>query len=232
MSTARQADTHPSLGEQVYGLIRQDIMTCALPPGSSFSEGILSDRYGVSKAPVRWALAALSRDSLVIASPRQGYTVVPVTVQSVRELFELRVILESASARLAAGRADIEKLKAIDAIVHKGYSAGDKRSQNRWLQANKDFHVEIARAAGNVRLLKMVNSTLEESERIFYLQASIPNSTKPMGQDHQDLIKALAKCDGALSEQIAGRHVERSRDVVVKSILESAVIQQASIAMY
>ena len=99
-----------SLGEEIYGRIKRDIVSCVFAPGESCSEGQLAEHYGVSKAPIRWALAALSRERLVIARPRQGYTVAPLTIASVNEVFDVRMIVEPAVARMAAGRVDIALL--------------------------------------------------------------------------------------------------------------------------
>src|SRR5215475_6645166 len=79
----RSAAPPRSLGEEIYRRIRRDIVGCNYVPGESCSESQLAEAYGVGKAPVRWALAALSREGLVIARPRQGHTVAPVTLESV-----------------------------------------------------------------------------------------------------------------------------------------------------
>src|SRR6266567_1174898 len=69
------------------GRLREDIVGCVLAPGESCSESQLAELYGVGKASVRRALAALSREGLVTARPRQGHTVAPVTLTSVNDLF-------------------------------------------------------------------------------------------------------------------------------------------------
>src|SRR5262245_57475724 len=114
---SKSAAAPRSLGEVIYGRIRRDIVGCIYVPGETCSESQLAETYGVGKAPVRWALAALSREGLVIARPRQGHTVAPVTLESVNEVFGLRLILEPAAARLAAGRADIALLEELHGRV-------------------------------------------------------------------------------------------------------------------
>src|SRR5437899_1992771 len=116
-----------SLGEEIYVRIRRDISGCVFVPGESISERRLAQSYGVGKAPVRWALAALSREGLVIARPCQGYTVTPLTIESVNEVFGVRLMLEPAAARLAAGRADIARLNELHGRVTAGLKVGDRR---------------------------------------------------------------------------------------------------------
>src|SRR5271163_1649144 len=154
-----------SLGEAVYDRIKGDIVGCVLVPGESCSESQLAHAYGVGKAPIRRALAALSQEGLVMARPRQGHTVAPLTAESVNEVFGLRLILEPAAARMAAGRANIALLKKLHAGVATGFKAGDRRSERRWIEANNAFHIEITRAAGNERLTRIVTALLAESQR-------------------------------------------------------------------
>jgi len=203
-----------SLGEEIYRRIRRDIVGCNYVPGESCSESQLAEAYGVGKAPVRWALAALSREGLVIARPRQGYTVAPVTLDSVHEVFGLRLILEPAAARLAAGRADIALLEELHGRVTRGLSVGDRRSERRWVEANNDFHIEITRAAGNDRLTRIVASLLEESQRTMHLLTFVFDRVKSMGPDHRALID-----DGAAAERVAREHLENSRRLVMDALL-------------
>ncbi|HTR84759.1 MAG TPA: GntR family transcriptional regulator [Reyranella sp.] len=210
------------LSEKIYRRIRSDIMGCVLAPGESCSESQLAEVYGVSKAPVRWALAALSREGLVTARPRQGHTVAPVTIESVNDLFGVRMILEPAAARLAAGHADIERLKQLHARVTEGCTFGDRRSERRWVDANNQFHIEITRAAGNERLTRITMAVLEESQRVMHVLISVFEEVRSMGQDHRDLISALAKGDGEGAARVAREHLEHSRRIVMDALLGNA----------
>jgi len=227
----RKARTAPnSLGEEIYGRIKRDIIGCVYVPGESCSESQLAEAYGVGKAPVRWALAALSRERLMIARPRQGYTVAPLTIESVNEVFGLRLIIEPAAARLAAGRADVALLEELHGRVTAGLKVGDRRSERRWIEANNAFHIEITRAAGNDRLTRLVATLLEESQRTMHLLTFVFERVRSMGRDHRDLIDALARGDGVAAEQVAREHLENSRRLVMDSLLGSAAIQRTSIA--
>jgi DNA-binding GntR family transcriptional regulator len=227
-STRKPAAVPNSLGEEIYRRIKRDIIGCVYIPGESCSESQLAETYGVGKAPVRWALAALSRERLVTAWPRRGYTVAPLTIDSVNEVFGLRLILEPAAARLAAGRADIALLEELHGRVTGGLKVGDRRSERRWIEANNDFHIEITRAAGNDRLTRLVAALLEESQRIMHLLTFVFDRVKSMGPDHRQLIEALARGDGATAERVARGHLENSRRLVMDSLLSSAALQPAN----
>ncbi|MGZ5900553.1 MAG: GntR family transcriptional regulator [Reyranella sp.] len=218
-----------SLGEEIYRRIKRDIVGCVFLPGESCSESQLAEAYGVGKAPVRWALTALSRERLVIARPRQGHTVAPLTIESVNEVFGLRLIIEPAAARLAAGRADIALLNELHGRVTAGLKVGDRRSERRWIEANNAFHIEITRAAGNDRLTRLVATLLEESQRTMHLLTVVFDRVKSMGRDHRELIDALARSDGPGAEQVAREHLENSRRLVMDALLGGGTVQRANI---
>jgi DNA-binding GntR family transcriptional regulator len=229
-SKRRSAAASDSLGEEIYRRIKRDIIGCVYVPGESCSESQLAEAYGVGKAPVRWALAALSRERLMIARPRQGYTVAPLTIESVNEVFGLRLILEPAAARLAAGRADIALLEELHGRVTAGLKVGDRRSERRWIEANNAFHIEITRAAGNDRLTRLVVAMLEGSQRAMHLLTFVFDRVRSMGRDHRELIDALARGDGAAAERVAYEHLERSRRLVMDSLLSSSALQRGGAA--
>ena len=208
-----------SLGEEIYRRIRRDIVGCVFVPGESCSESQLAELYGVGKAPVRWALAALSRERLVIARPRQGHTVAPISIESLNEVFGVRLILEPVAARLAAGRADITLLNQLQDRITAGIRAGDRRSERRWIEVNNAFHIEITRAAGNERLTQIVAALLEESQRTMHLLTFIIERVKSIGGDHRDLIEALSSGDGTAAERVARRHLENSRRLMMDALL-------------
>jgi DNA-binding GntR family transcriptional regulator len=228
-SVGRRKAQAPSLGEAIYGRLKRDIVSCLFVPGESCSESQLAGHYRVSKAPIRWALAALSRERLVIARPRQGYTVAPLTIESVNEVFDVRLILEPAAARMAAGRADIALLREIQTRIAARWKRGDRRSERRWIEANIAFHIEITRAAGNERLTRIAATLLEESQRTMHLLTFVFDGARPMGRDHDDLIDALARGDGGAAEEVARRHLEYSRRLMMDTLLGNATIRRAAI---
>ena len=129
MSTAKTHSSQsvaaglPLMTDQVYEAVRRDILCCALPPGAAISEASLAARYGYGKSPVRLALSRLRQEGLVHASPRRSFVVSSITLRDVHDLYELRLVLEPAVARLAAGKVDVRALKKVDTICRKGYVA-------------------------------------------------------------------------------------------------------------
>ena len=89
------ATNGPSLNETAYRAIKADIIACVLQPGEEISEAVLVGRYGFSKAPIRSALMRLRQEGLIVSRGRQGNIVSPVTLRDVKEVFQLRLLLEA-----------------------------------------------------------------------------------------------------------------------------------------
>ena len=94
-----------SLTEQVYDALKREILTARLRPSQPLIENELAARFGVSKTPIREALRLLVQDGWIVVLPRKGYLVAPLSLEDVREVFALRLLLELQVTGEAASQA-------------------------------------------------------------------------------------------------------------------------------
>jgi len=134
------------LVDQAYFAIKRSVIDCELAPGESITEEQLAQQYRVGRAAVRAALKRLTQEKLVDIGVRQRYTVTPLTLRHVNELFAVRALLEPHAARLAAGRIDAAHLRRLDELCQARYVVGDIFSARAFLRLNTEFHTTIARA--------------------------------------------------------------------------------------
>jgi DNA-binding GntR family transcriptional regulator len=221
--------TIPLLTDRAYERIKHDIIGCLIAPGTEISEAQLCAHYKLGKAPVRMALSRLAHDGLVRAIPRRGYMVTAVTLKDIQDVFELRLMLEPAAARMAAGRVDGQRLRMLDEVCRAGYQPGDARSISRFLEANKAFHVTLAQAAGNVRLANAIEQLLDEMTRLLHLGLGLRNRSQEMQHEHRALVKALTRGDGATAERICREQIEAARSMVLSAILTSSSVMNLPI---
>jgi len=223
MNTSRtdSPEIEPLMVDRAYALIRHDILTCTLAPGAAVSESLLADRYGFGKAPIRAALSRLKQEQLVHSSPRRSYVVTPITLRDVHELYELRLVLEPACCKLAAGKVDATHLAQLDAICKLGYTPGDPESTLRFLDANQRFHLTVAQATGNRRLMKMLAQVLDEMTRVMHIGLGQRNRTTEMQHEHESLLEALQSGDGNRARDLCEAQIIASRDMVINAILSS-----------
>jgi DNA-binding GntR family transcriptional regulator len=209
--------------DAAFAMLKAEIVSCRLAPGSTFSEAALSLRFGLAKAAARSALTRLAELRLVLPVARHGYTVAPVTVQSIRELFELRLIVEPKAAALAAGRVDAAELRRLNRAPQKALSADERLA---FVAANRAFHRAIAAATGNARLYALLDALADEGERLVHLGLFGPGSGEQdraeADDGHEALIAALEASDPTAAERAATAHVEHARAIALARVLSGA----------
>ncbi|MBE7202751.1 MAG: GntR family transcriptional regulator [Parafilimonas terrae] len=205
----------PQLKDNLYEALRLAIITCELPPGAELSEGYLSARYEVGKAPVRHALSRLGQDGWVTSVPRSGHLVAPMTLEDVADIFAMLEIVEPESAAMAAGRISEARLKRLNRACANPYRISDVAAKRGFLLANRDFHVAIAEACGSPRLARSVARLHDESLRVLYLSASEKELSDDWSRGHGPMIEAIAGGDREAAHRTTLDGIRRSRDAVM-----------------
>lgn len=219
--TARKKKKATSLTESVYAMLRKEILTCALAPGTEISEAELADRFKMSKTPVREALANLRAEGLVRSFPRRGYQIVPVTFGDMNELFDLRTILEAGAAELACKRITEPEIENLRKLADIAYDQSEPPSLENFIKANRDFHFAIARASGNERLFQLLAKQIDELERFFYLGARLRDVSTETQADHRQIVEVLSKRDPEAARDIMIRHNDITRQGLFEALTRS-----------
>ena len=208
-----------SLADKAYEVLKADIITCVLEPGQQIVQSQLAEKYQIGLTPIREALQRLAQEGFVQPIPRFGYFVSPITFSDMRELFELRSIVESAAARLSAVRGSQERLEAIRDSADFGYVYKDRQSYVSFLARNVDFHRSIAEAAGNQRLVDLVSKLLDELTRVFHLGLDVRDSAEEMRDEHLALARALCDRDPDRAERIVQSQIGRSQNRILEALI-------------
>lgn len=222
-----------SLADATYQSLRRAINRCELAPGRRLTEADLAERYGTGKATVRLALNRLAQDRLIQILPREGYLVAPITLKQMQDLFGARMLIEPAIAREAAGNLSAEQLNELRELSRVSYDRNDPESMARLLAANTEFHVGVARATGNERLVRLARELLDEMERIIHFEYSLGDRSQETYSKHLELIEALETGDGPRAEGVALRHLSEDRRILLEALagalLTSPTIQDLNL---
>ncbi|WP_252354076.1 GntR family transcriptional regulator [Acetobacter sp. P5B1] len=213
-----------SLADQAYIHLRQEIITCRLPPESEVSEHDLAKRLGMSKTPVHEALARLAMEGFVDIVPRRGSRIKPVTIKDINDLFVVRLALESTAASLAAIHITDNQLNELDRLAKASYTKQEEASIDYFIEANKKFHIAVARASGNPRLATLITALLEESARFFYIGArlrDVSDLNMETNQEHNQIVKILRKHNSAAAHEVILKHTESTRAGLIHAIMNS-----------
>jgi DNA-binding GntR family transcriptional regulator len=204
--------------DEAYELLKRAILVCELPPGQELRELGLVETTGLTRGAVRGALGRLVTDGLVDLRPRKGYRVTSLDLADVREVFEMRRLLEPHAVELAALRAPREAVEALHDLAHATYDPADRGSYEQYVVDNREFHVRIAEAAGNRRLAQALRTLLEDMQRLIFLSLGTRDSIGGR-HEHHDMYDAILIGDAARARLLCEDQIEEARRRVVDALL-------------
>jgi DNA-binding GntR family transcriptional regulator len=204
-----------SLVKEVYDSLLREIISGAVAPGSYLSEANLVEQFNASRTPIREALIHLHKEGLLQKGPYKGYFVTSMSLDSVRELFELRLLLEPAAARLAARNPDARKIMERLQQAHTQMQRADAhvRSFEDSLNLNKidtTFHKSIAEASGNKKLANIIGEIMNQFERFHRTCFQKRPLFSDTLSEHTNLLEAILCGDPTQAEQLMLVHIHNS----------------------
>ncbi|WP_158083724.1 GntR family transcriptional regulator [Mycobacterium sp. AT1] len=203
--------------EQVYHLLKEDILLARWKPDSSLVESELAQLYRMSKTPVREALRLLVRDGLVTVLPRKGYLVRSISLGDTREIFGLRNMIEPELATDAARFASEAGIAKLSALVTRQREESDLDAS---LNAARLFHLEIAEQAHNQRAAQVLLGLLDEIRRLHHLMPSVEGhiwSNEEVGA-HAEILSAVQARDTARARELMKRHLDEVSRTMLSSL--------------
>ena len=201
--------------QKIYKEIRRSIIMGHLQPGERLDIEEIAHQYNTSITPVRDALQMLTQEGLVSIKPRSGYFVTRMTLKQLRDMMELRKILELAAVERAAMRitpAQIQELRS----VHAGYTGDDDVSYDRYTDENRKFHVTIAIASGNLELAEMIGRLHDRLARFMVLR----HAGQSQEFTHARIVDALEKHDPEAAKRALLDDIEVAHDEIIDEIIE------------
>ena len=202
--------------ELAYREIRRQILENEMSAGFQITERDLAACLNVSRTPTREALLRLEGEGLVEIWPRHGMRVKRVSIDDVREIYEVLTALESTAAALAAARkppakiltAMRQSIKAMNASL----KCGDLRE---WAMADEQFHRLLAQASGNARIVEIVDTYFGQSHRLRMMTLGLRPKPTTSNRDHEAVVKAITQGDAVAAERIHREHRTRSAEMMI-----------------
>ncbi|WP_410620861.1 GntR family transcriptional regulator [Amycolatopsis sp. cmx-8-4] len=206
---AKRVERPAPLRQVVYEALAELIINRTLEPGQHLVEADLAEYLGVSRQPVREALQRLQSEGWVDLRPAQGAFVHLPTDEEADQLLSVRSVLETHSAKLAAGRATADDVKRLWELQNIGVKALKAEDTEGLVAANAALHAFITELSGNAVLAELIG-LVDRRVRWYYTPIA-----RPRGQDawheHEELITAIAMEDEEAAEKIMTKHTERTR---------------------
>lgn len=200
-----------TLSEQVFEIIRERIITGGLPREVPIRQDALANELGVSKIPLREALARLEQEGLLTSQANRGYFVRPMSAAEAEEIFELRVVLEPPAAARGAEQAD----DADRAATLAAFEALDSAASNNLASVascNRTFHTALVRPSGRLLTTQLVERLTVLSERYVIAHLQPAGREDRAHLEHRDLLNAWLAGDGAAVQTLLSAHIQATLD--------------------
>jgi DNA-binding GntR family transcriptional regulator len=213
-----------SLPEQIAAQLAARITAGSYAPGQRIMEQALAAEFGVSRGPVRDALRLLEKDGLVTILARRGAQVTKLSIQEVREIFDIRVALNGLRDRGIAE--DPERLKLLP-VLETGVAelsrlARNARHSNEYVECVFRLNRVLTAASKSARLRAILDALARQTLRYSRLGLASELRRRQSVKHWQELIKAVRDGDGERAQRAAEARVRASRDEAIKKLRELA----------
>jgi DNA-binding GntR family transcriptional regulator len=218
-----------SLTEIALQQIRTEIIEGTLPLGSTISEGQLAASLGISKTPVREALAQLRMEGLVTIVPQSGTFVFTLSATEVVEICELRQTLEAAALRLALERNRsrlIERLAEVCAGMDRVRTADDEPA---YLRLDSAFHEQFFANCGNRYFAEAYARIVPKVAALRTHLATRPDHTRMSYEEHKQILHAIQRKRDKELIPILDKHIERTRSAYTRNIEDIAAADRVAL---
>lgn len=214
-----------SLHAAVAEKLRTMIVEGSLAPGARLNERVLCEQLQVSRTPLREAFKMLAGEQLIELQPNRGAVVATLDPPTIDALFEVLASLEGLAGELAAKRITEAELSEIRALHYDMRAAHARRDLPAYFRANMQIHARINAAARNPVLTQQYETLNLRIHALRYRS----NTAKPRWDEaiaeHDAILDALDKRDGARLRQLLEVHLDHKREVVQAALDD---ISQAS----
>ena len=210
-----------NLAEQVYAQLKADLHDFLWISGDRFSEAEIGQRLGVSRTPVREALFRLRNEGFLEVESKTGWFVKPIDFDKLEQLYDLRIVLETASlARLGQRSEDPPELDELKA--HWLVPASERLTDGRRVGAlDEQFHAWLVRAAGNQEIARVHHDVTERIRIVRRLDFTRGDRIEATYQEHAKVLRAVMQRKTEQAQLLMRSHIEQSKTEVRKITLHA-----------
>lgn len=200
-----------SLKDQIADAIHTEIFTGRMAPGKTYKMGELAAQFGASRTPMRDAMLELESKGFVKITQGVGFTVVAPTPEELRDILEVRKMLEVPAMAAIAGKLDQESLSTARALLEKVGKAAEEANLGEYVISDRDFHRYLLSHNPNQKLAEIVCDLRDASRAPRLVRLAQEDKLKTRHKEHVELLAAIEEGDADRVAEIIERHMEFTR---------------------
>ena len=196
-----------SLREQVERTLSSRIVAGEFAPGTVLTVPTLAGEFGVSATPVREAMLNLARRGFLSPLRNRGFEVTEVSPDELRELGEVRLMLEGPPMRELAGTLSDDVVERLLGLAEEIVRAGREGRFEDYLEADTTFHLTLLELTGNRQLVRLVRELRQQTRLVGLVNLADSDELEGSSIEHAELVRLLVAGDGAGAEALMRRHI-------------------------
>lgn len=200
-------------------VLKDDIINCKLHPGERLKEINTAEQFNVNRSTIRKAFELLSLDGVVIRRHNRGVEIAPMLRSEYKEIAEIRTMLDSYAARLAATRRTSKDLQNMRMAIDMLAESATVPNMDAWSQSDTMFHKAVYDASHNSHILRIYGAFSLGIIRARYISApGMISMINRIVQEHIEIYNAIANQDAFVAAHVAEKHTQILRDPSILSV--------------
>lgn len=208
----------PTLVEKVHKAILAEIAAGKLPAGTRLIQEQIAQELGVSRQPIQQALTLLKQQGLLQDAPGRGLLVVPLDLDHVRQMYDIRAVLEGLAFAKAAELGSQRMRDKGPALIRSGRKAAADGSVNKMIAADMDFHDFIYELSGNPMVASSMEMHWTYIQRVMGEVLMRDEKPRDIWDQHEELMDVVAKGKSKEAERLARRHILEAADFMIERL--------------
>ncbi len=204
------AEDNYSLGSRVFHKIREGILSGKYAANEELKEKNIGDELGVSRTPVREALRQLELEGLVSIIPNKGAYVVGLSKKDIRDIYEMRSLLEGLCAKWAAVNVTEEQLNELEENIFLSEFHAGKQNWEQMVELDNRFHEILYLASGSKELKHILTDYHQYVQRVRKITLAEAKRVQESTEEHKVIVEALKKHDPEKAEEAATIHIRNT----------------------
>lgn len=208
----------PKRVELVQDAILAEIASGKLPPGARVIQEQIAQELGVSRQPVQQALLVLRNLGVLTEAPGRGLQVAPLDLDHVRDMYDMRAVVEGLAFRKAAERNAALAASEGPAYIAAGREAVEAGDVARMIAADMAFHAFIYRLSGNPLVAPAMDTHWTNTQRVMGEVLMRDEKPRDIWDQHEALLQAVTAADAGKAEQFAREHIEQAAAFMIERL--------------
>ena len=224
MQNTLKIEGYELLSQKVYRVLKTEIVKGFLEPGTKLLENKLAEEMHVSRTPIREAIQKLAAEGLIKIAPNQTLIVTEISLEDIKEVLQIRGVLEGLAARVAAQKVTRQEIDELEEIITQMGLYVTKEDLASYCKVDDEFHNLILNVCGNKWIINIRDNLGNFIYRYRIRSLSIPGRLKYSLEEHRKIMESLKKHNSEEADRLSQIHMENT----VINILENVVVKGES----